>query len=66
MEDLRIEVDLLTNCRNSLEDFKNYAVDCDNITEEEYGIVHNLAETLNDRLILKQNELKRMEEYNND
>ena len=62
MEDLKIETDLLTKCRNSLEDFKNYAVDCDNVSEEEYGLVHNLAEKLNDRLIERQIELERLEE----
>lgn len=62
MKDLKIEVDLLTKCRNNLEDFKNNAVDCDNVTEEEFNFVSDLAEKLNERLINKQIELEAMEE----
>ena len=62
MKDLKIEVDLLTKCRNNLEDFKNNAVDCDNVTEEEFNFVSDLAEKLNERLINKQIELDAMEE----
>lgn len=62
MKDLKIEIDLLTKCRNNLEDFKNNAVDCDNVTEEEFNFVSDLAEKLNERLINKQIELEAMEE----
>ncbi len=62
MKDLKIEVDLLTKSRNSLEDFKNNAVACDNVTEEEFNLISDLAEKLNERLIDKQIELEVMEE----
>lgn len=62
MKDLKIEVDLLTKCRNNLEDFKNNAVDCDNVTEEDFNLVSDLAEKINNRLIDKQIELEAMEE----
>ena len=62
MKDLKIEIDLLTKCRNNLEDFKNNAVDCDNVTEEEFVLISDLSEKLNERLINKQIELEAMEE----
>lgn len=62
MEDLKIEIELLSKCLNSLEDFKNNAKDCDNVEEEEYYYIGNYAETLNDRLINLQNKLERLEE----
>lgn len=46
MKDLKIEVDLLTKCRNNLEDFKNNAAECDNVTEEEFILISDLAEKL--------------------
>lgn len=62
MKDLKIEVDLLTKCRNNLEDFKNNAAECDNVTEEEFILISDLAEKLNERLMNKQIELEVMEE----
>lgn len=60
MEELKIEIDILTKCINCLEDFKKNAVACDNITGEEYTSIHNYEETLNDRLINKKVELEGM------
>lgn len=62
MEEFKVEIDLLAKCRNNLEDFKNNAVDCDNVTEEEFILISDLAEKLNERLIDKQIELEAMEE----
>lgn len=62
MQEFKVEIHLLAKCRNNLEDFKKNAVDCDNVTEEEFILISDLAEKLNERLINKQIELEAMEE----
>lgn len=62
MQEFKVEIHLLAKCRNNLEDFKKNAVDCDNVTEEEFILISDLAEKLNERLINKQIEMEAMEE----
>lgn len=62
MEELSIEVDLLTKGRNSLEEALNYFKDTDSVSEEDYEELGNFTEKINDILIEKQVKLKNLEE----
>lgn len=62
MEELSIEVDLLTKGRNSLEETLNYFKDTDSVSEEDYEKLGNFTEKINDILIEKQVKLKNLEE----
>ena len=62
MEELSIEVDLLTKGRNSLEEALNYFKDTDSVSEEDYEELGNFTERINDILIEKQVKLKNLEE----
>lgn len=62
MEELSIEVDLLTKGRNSLEEALNYFKDTDSVSEEDYEKLGNFTEKINDILIEKQVKLKNLEE----
>ena len=66
MEELSIEVDLLTKGRNSLEEALNYFKDTDSVSEEDYEKLGNFTEKINDILIEKQVKLKNLEENKND
>ena len=66
MEELSIEVDLLTKGRNSLEEALNYFKDTDSVSEEDYEELGNFTEKINDILIEKQVKLKNLEENKND
>lgn len=66
MEELSIEVDLLTKGRNSLEKALNYFKDTDSVSEEDYEELGNFTEKINDILIEKQVKLKNLEENRND
>lgn len=66
MEELLIEVDLLTKGRNSLEEALNYFKDTDSVSEEDYEELGNFTEKINDILIEKQVKLKNLEENKND
>lgn len=62
MEELSIEVDLLTKGRNNLEEALNYFKDTDSVSEEDYEKLGNYTEKINDILIEKQVKLKNLEE----
>lgn len=62
MEELSIEVDLLTKGRNGLEEALNYFKDTDSVSEEDYEKLGNFTEKINDILIEKQVKLKNLEE----
>ena len=62
MEELSIEVDLLTKGRNNLEEALNYFKDIDSVSEEDYEKLGNFTEKINDILIEKQVKLKNLEE----
>lgn len=62
MDDLSIEVDLLTKGRNSLEESLNYFKDTDSVSEEDYEKLGNFTEKINDILIEKQVKLRNLEE----
>ncbi len=62
MEELSIEVDLLTKGRNNLEEALNYFKDTDSVSEEDYEKLGNFTERINDILIEKQVKLKNLEE----
>ena len=62
MEELSIEVDLLTKGRNCLEEALNYFKDTDSVSEEDYEKLGNFIEKINDILIEKQVKLKNLEE----
>lgn len=66
MEELSIEVDLLTKGRNSLEEALNYFKDTDSVSEADYEKLGNFTEKINDILIEKQVKLKNLEENKND
>lgn len=66
MEELSIEVDLLTKGRNSLEEALNYFKDTDSVSEEDYEKLGNFTEKINDILIEKKVKLKNLEENKND
>lgn len=66
MEELSIEVDLLTKGRNNLEEALNYFKDTDSVSEEDYEELGNFTEKINDILIEKQVKLKNLEENKND
>lgn len=59
---LSIEVDELTKGRNKFEEALNHFRECESITEEEYQDLGDKLEKVNDKLINKQIELKRLEE----
>lgn len=63
---LCIEVDELTKGRNNLEQALNHFRECESITNEQYRNLAYLLEEVNDTLMNKQIELKRMEELEND
>lgn len=62
MEELSIEVDLLTKGRNNLEEALNYFKDTDSVSEEDYEKLGNFTEKINDILIEKQVKSKNLEE----
>lgn len=59
---LCIEIDELTKGRNCIEQALNHFRECESITEEQYQDLGDLLENVNDKLMNKQIELKRLEE----